>query len=291
MKTDSKVVFSAEGYTNDLLQISEAHNMKRTSLVYFNPISKEIGDEVITVSIDSDNEALTFPIFDKMINKKIRVTVETIDDNDSTNGDDSKDSMNVSTEIDDENFVDLGLPSGTKWMKCNIGATKETDFGLFFQWGDIVGYDESTAAAHSSESTCPGYGEYTTWDTAHLTNNVLNTSVDAAYAHTNGKAKMPTQTQVQELINGTNSEWTSINSVYGRKFTNKSDSSKYIFIPAAGYFGDGSRGGEGSDGGVWSSSLFASSIIYAYELYFDSSDVNASGSYRFCALSVRGVLA
>lgn len=109
MKTNSKVVFSAEGYTNDLLQISEAHNMKRTSLVYFNHISKEIGDEVITVSIDSDNEALTFPIFDKMINKKIRVTVETIDDNDSINGDDSKDCVNISTEIDDDDFVDLGL--------------------------------------------------------------------------------------------------------------------------------------------------------------------------------------
>lgn len=107
MKTDSKVVFSAEGYTNDLLQISEAHNMKRTSLVYFNPISKEIGDEVITVSIDSDNEALTFPIFDKMINKKIRVTVETIDDNDSIKGNDSKDSVNVSTEIDDDELDQL----------------------------------------------------------------------------------------------------------------------------------------------------------------------------------------
>lgn len=80
MKDNNNVVFSVEGYTNDLLQVSEAHNMKRTSLIYFNPISKEIGEEVITVSIDSDNEALTFPIFDKMINKKIRITVETIEE-------------------------------------------------------------------------------------------------------------------------------------------------------------------------------------------------------------------
>ena len=94
-------------------------------------------------------------------------------------------------------YVDLGLSSGTKWANMNIGAEKETDYGLYFQWGDTVGYDESTAAAHSSQSTCPGYGDYTTWDTANLTNNVLNTSVDAAYAHTNGKAKMPTLTQVQ----------------------------------------------------------------------------------------------
>ena len=32
-------------------------------------------------------------------------------------------------------YVDLGLPSGLKWAKCNIGAEKETDFGDYFMWG------------------------------------------------------------------------------------------------------------------------------------------------------------
>lgn len=79
MENNKNIVFSVEGYTNDLLQVSKDNNLKRTSLIYFNKISKEIGEEVITVSIDSDNEALSFPIFDKLLNKKIRVTVETID--------------------------------------------------------------------------------------------------------------------------------------------------------------------------------------------------------------------
>jgi hypothetical protein len=196
-------------------------------------------------------------------------------------------------------YVDLGLTSGTKWMKCNIGAEKETDYGLFFQWGDTVGYDESTAAAHSTWSTCPGNGgassydesALSTWDTSNLTSNVLNTSVDAAYVHTNGKAKMPTLTQVQELINGTNNEWTTIDGVAGKKFTNKNDSSKYIFIPAAGYFNAGSRFDKGSDGLVWSSSL--SFIGNAYYLYFNSSNVGTNNTYgsRDYAFSVRGVLA
>lgn len=73
------VILEAEGYANDLLQVSSANNMKRTSLVYFNPQSTEIGDEVITLSIDSTNEALTFPVFDKLIDKKIKITVETLD--------------------------------------------------------------------------------------------------------------------------------------------------------------------------------------------------------------------
>ena len=193
-------------------------------------------------------------------------------------------------------FVDLGL--SVKWMKWNIGADTETDYGLFFQWGDTVGYDESTAAAHSTWSTCPGNGgassadtsALTTWNTANLTNNVLNTSVDAAYVHTNGKAKMPTKAHFEELISGTNNEWTTINGVAGRKFTNKTDSSKYIFIPSAGYFYYGSRSGKGLSGNVWSSSLNTSYIGYAWILNFNSGNVGTGSSNRCFALSVRGVL-
>ena len=32
-------------------------------------------------------------------------------------------------------YVDLGLPSGLKWAKCNVGAEKETDYGDYFMWG------------------------------------------------------------------------------------------------------------------------------------------------------------
>jgi hypothetical protein len=174
-------------------------------------------------------------------------------------------------------------------MKCNIGAEKETDYGLFFQWGDTVGYDEDSASEYSSTSTCPGYGDYTTWNNNNLTNNVLNTSVDAAYVHTNGKAKMPTLTQCKELINETNNEWTTIDGVAGRKFTNKSDSSKYIFIPAAGFFYDGKRSSEGLGGNVWSSSLYTSNINNAYGLHLDDSSVGAGGGNRVYSFSVRGV--
>lgn len=76
---NTNVILQLEGNTNDLFQVSKENTMKRTSLVYFNPISTEIGEEVITVSIDSTNDALTFPIFDKLIDKKIKITVEVVD--------------------------------------------------------------------------------------------------------------------------------------------------------------------------------------------------------------------
>ena len=47
---------------------------------------------------------------------------------------------------------------------------------------------------------------------------------------------MPTKDQAQEMLNGTTSEWTSINGVNGAKLTSKTDTSKYIFLPAAGRY-------------------------------------------------------
>lgn len=39
-----------------------------------------------------------------------------------------------------KDYIDFNLPSGTLWAKKNIGADTETDYGLYFSWGDIKGY-------------------------------------------------------------------------------------------------------------------------------------------------------
>ena len=67
---------------------------------------------------------------------------------------------------------------------------------------------------------------------------------------------MPTKTQCQELLyNNTNSEWITLNNVNGRKFINKTDSSKYIFFPAAGGWDGTNHNNIGSQGSYWSTSL------------------------------------
>ena len=35
-------------------------------------------------------------------------------------------------------FVDLGLPSGTLWATCNVGAIRPEDFGNYYAWGEIA---------------------------------------------------------------------------------------------------------------------------------------------------------
>ena len=37
-------------------------------------------------------------------------------------------------------YVDLGLPSGTMWATCNVGASRPEDSGLLFQFGRVDGY-------------------------------------------------------------------------------------------------------------------------------------------------------
>ena len=51
--------------------------------------------------------------------------------------------------IDGHEYVDLGLPSGTLWASCNVGATKPEEYGLYFAWGETKGYTSATSAGHS----------------------------------------------------------------------------------------------------------------------------------------------
>ena len=46
------------------------------------------------------------------------------------------DGVSVSGEICGYAYVDLGLKSGLKWATCNVGASKPTEFGDYFAWGE-----------------------------------------------------------------------------------------------------------------------------------------------------------
>jgi hypothetical protein len=75
-----KNVFTVEGYTNDLLQISNSGEMKQTRLFYLLPESMEENQETLDLCITSTNPFQSFPIFDKLLDKKIRITVDIIED-------------------------------------------------------------------------------------------------------------------------------------------------------------------------------------------------------------------
>ena len=192
-------------------------------------------------------------------------------------------------------FVDLGLPSGTMWAKCNIGATSESDYGDYFMWGSTT----PNTASQCTWSNAPFNGGNVAdeYDESYFNsvkdtvcpNGILAKGYDVAYKTTNGAARMPTKTEFQELLSGTTKGWTRVNGRNGWKFTSKTDTSKYIFIPAAGSYYNGSEDNVGSHGRVWSSSLDTSFLDSAWNLSFSSGNCSMDYSSRYRGLSVRAV--
>ena len=193
-------------------------------------------------------------------------------------------------------YVDLGLPSGTLWATCNIGANSPEEYGDYFAWGETATksiYSWSTYKyCNGSSSSMTKYNNNSSYGTVD-NKTELETADDAAYVNWGSNWRMPSLTQFQELVNSsyTTTTWTTQNGIYGRKITSKSNGNS-IFLPAAGARNDGSLGDVGSRGHYWSRTLNTSSPDKARRLYFNSSGIYTSYySTRFSGISVRPVRA
>ena len=200
------------------------------------------------------------------------------------------------------NLVDLGLTSGTLWMDRNVGAEKDTDYGLYFAWGETQGYTADEVGktkqfswtdykyANGASDKLTKYCNNSDYGNDGFTDSLttLETTDDSALQNVH-KFVMPTKAQLQELINETTYTWTTKDGVSGGLFTSKVNSNS-IFVPAAGYCDSGSRGYVGEGGFFWSSSLNESGPGNAWCLVFGSGEVGLSGFVRCDGLSVRGVV-
>ncbi|MBQ8865871.1 MAG: Ig-like domain-containing protein [Bacteroidaceae bacterium] len=195
--------------------------------------------------------------------------------------------------IDGRDYVDLGLPSGTLWATCNVGANSPEEYGDYFAWGET---NPKSDYSWSTYKYCKGSAS--TMITKYCTNSSygavdnkteLEPSDDAATVNWGSEWQMPSREQCAELINSsyTTTTWTTFNGVYGRKITSNSNGNS-IFLPAAGYRYDTSLYNAGGSGSYWSRSLYESYSNYAYYLDFVSSDVSTI-SGRCYGRSVRPV--
>ena len=150
-------------------------------------------------------------------------------------------------------FVDLGLPSGTLWATCNVGAKESEDYGEYFAWNEDKGN--------------------------------IGVVADVIYGwHT------PTDEEWDELIQNTEDVWNMRNGIYGRLF--KANNGQSIFLPASGYRSKtGLIKDVGVEGNYWSSSLFDGPGI-AYSLHFFtafSAVVSDDMTFGFSVRPVRSV--
>ncbi len=199
-------------------------------------------------------------------------------------------------------YVDLGLPSGIKWAKLNVGATKESDPGLFFQWGDTEGYTSDQCGKGEGQKVftwedykwCNGSDtsitKYCTIGSYGIVDNkiVLDLEDDGCHIHMGGDWRLPTGTNMQELIDNTNWEHVTIEGMTGEKFTNKLDPSKYIFLPGADCYNGSFRLGTGTLS--WSSSLSDFTSRYAKYLYGFNNTSSVSTNSRCIGSPLRGVI-
>ena len=182
-------------------------------------------------------------------------------------------------------FVEIG---GVKWATMNIGAETETDYGLYFQWGDTAGYTSGQVGSNSTSYKKPFYysdykfnGGRTTWNATSMTKynssdkkTVLDPSDDAARLHWGGDWRMPTRAEFVALGNAVTTVWTKVNGVNGLLCTDKTDTSKKLFFPAAGFCNYNNVFQPGGYGYCWSSSLSSWGMNNASSLYFAGTDVN-----------------
>ena len=171
------------------------------------------------------------------------------------------------TSCPDENhphMIDLGLPSGTLWACCNVGASTPEEYGNYYAWGETQ--PKSVYKSYAYWHDNDGDGVVDENEMVNIGSDIAGTSYDAATVNWGAPWRMPSLAQCQELINSCPSIWTTQNGVNGRKFTGPNGGN--IFLPAAGYYLDDVNYA-GSWGVYWSSTIYEKrSMIDAYSLYF-----------------------
>lgn len=199
---------------------------------------------------------------------------------------------------DAHEYVDLGLPSGTLWATCNLGAQRPEDYGYYYAWGELAPKEIYNWARYvwmrSGQGNWQGCTKYTVpdgltagaWyngDTFVGDNQATLLPEDDAARMTWGEGWcMPTAKQFKELIDNCNCTSDKLNGV--RIYKIEGPNGNCIYLPYAGFYSVQQAYDEGSSLNYWTSSLNT----------FDSSSAMRFGqtvgsTARYQGLTVRPV--
>lgn len=207
------------------------------------------------------------------------------------------DSEDLFVGTENHEYVDLGLPSRTLWATCNIGALWPDEYGDYFAWGETStkSYYYKNTYSWCNGSITSDLTKYCLSDSYGKVDKLalLEPSDDAALVNWSSSWRMPTEEEMQELVDNCNWTWTSINAVRGYLITGPNG--KSIFLPATGWIvGDDIRGqGDswGTRGCYWTSSLSSTKDCDGKFLSFYPDIIEIGGSLRYCGHTIRPVRA
>lgn len=185
----------------------------------------------------------------------------------------------------DENhphLIDLGLPSGLKWACCNVGAVKPDSAGGYYAWGETEEKDDYVA---------DNYKHYENGHYKSIGGDISGGEYDVAHTKWGGRWRMPTIKECQELVDSCSWTWCNVyrNGLSGYRLTARNGHS--IFLPAAGFKGDGLFSKAGFIGFYWSSTYYSGYPLDAWILYFTNQNIHnaESDDRRDYGRSVRAV--
>lgn len=174
-------------------------------------------------------------------------------------------------------YVDLGLPSGTKWAACNVGASSPADFGDYFAWGEI------TMKQRYTDLESATFGKN---DIGDISGNPL---MDVARAQWQEPWRMPTRAEWEELCD--KCTWTQARHEGHDGQIVTGPNGKSIFLPEAGYWQDYTFFGDKKRAFYWSSTPASpdSAAKSAMMLCFHRSFYSVNRSSREYGFPVRPV--
>jgi uncharacterized protein (TIGR02145 family) len=194
------------------------------------------------------------------------------DEPDNTNGND----------LNGHEYVDLGLPSGTLWATCNVGASRPEEFGDYYAWGETetkvlfdwksYKYGNFTYERYELDKYCTDAVFGLNGFVDDLT--VLDPADDVVKVCWGTDWRMPTIEEWEELFMNTTGAWTTLNGVKGWRIT--ASNGNDLFLPAAGYWWDDVFNAD--LGLYWSASLNKEYPYRSWGFHFNCDSSHLCGS-------------
>ncbi len=193
-------------------------------------------------------------------------------------------------------YVDLGLPSGTLWATCNVGANSPEEYGDYFAWGETEPKEVYTWENYKwCNGTFDSMIKYCIFSKFGTVDNktVLDLDDDAAYVNWGVSWRMPSWDQMEELRAECTWTWTTLNGINGRLVTGPNGNT--LFLPAAGVRSGSELYDAGSEGLYWGCELYPyadedfDETPSASEFWLDSNHNGLGGLSNLAGACVRPV--
>lgn len=155
-------------------------------------------------------------------------------------------------------YVDLGLPSGIKWAKCDLGASSPEKYGTTYSWGET--WTKWSIDYYYFNDIVEG--QYTKYDSRDK-RFFLEKEDDAAYLRLGEGWRYPTWNEMQELIDNCTVTESTLNGWPGVMFVSKINNN-YIFF--------GYRTKDSAGGWRWTSAVVESDPTLVKCLHFETND-------------------